>query len=601
MSLCNDATIIKNHFKLNADDAFFSPGDTLVGIYTEYCTRYKIEENMITGNVPDNFNLVGMHILNSGSEYYNEIYNDSLIDLTYGIIAAGENRNKDGTKGLCIKCNDFIECGLDVFITPQGGFNHDLLGIAINQGLLGSQAPSGVDPNTMGAGNTFTVDDYSALKYNYYNNPDLDLINYTHQPNTDQDKLLPFPYNNIEPIEDGDVQYSKNTSCPTHLNTGGIQLESEKSILSGESNKISSYQDTIIQYVDGGDTPGLNFEIQTSFPNDALILRQQLLDESPFLSDTVMKSAIGKENVLPNAMVRDILVANPQAAKSAEILVALENKNDPVPDYLMTEIMVGKNILGGKEQLERKLAMHHALWASSFSNIVRFYKNDTINASFQDSLFAFLEDDDSPETHYQLAFCKLFLGDTTVLMDILNDIPIDFSFNSAQWNTHSLYETLFDILIEMQSDSTGIDSTLMLDLTAIADETGVIPGVFARNLLLNNDLISYTEPVYLPENLKTSTIWDKMLIDDQPKTAYLKVFPNPTRSYFIIEYDLRNLTGQAIIKISDLSGKESIDFSLSDLQNQRIVDIRSFSIGTYLIKLFINSNLTEIQKVNIAR
>ncbi|MCK9401355.1 MAG: hypothetical protein M0Q51_15360, partial [Bacteroidales bacterium] len=123
-----------------------------------------------------------------------------------------------------------------------------------------------------------------------------------------------------------------------------------------------------------------------------------------------------------------------------------------------------------------------------------------VNASSQDSLLVYFENDYSPETHYQLAFCKLYSGDTAELTDILNGIPVDFSFNTAQWNNHSLYEALFDILIEMQSDSTGIDNTLLLDLTAIADEADVIPGVFARNLLLNNDLISYNESVYLPEN-----------------------------------------------------------------------------------------------------
>jgi len=601
MSLTYDATIIKNRFELNADEAYFEPGDTLIGIYTEYCTRYQIEENKITGVDPDHFNLVGMHILNSGSDYYNEIYNDSLIDLTYGIIAAGENRNKDGTKGLCIKCNDFIECSLDVYITPEGGFNHDFLGIATNQGLDGSQAPPGVDPNTMGAGNTFTNDDYTSLESNFNNDSDLDQINYTHQPNTDQNKLQPFPYNNIQMIEDGDAEYSKNISCPSHLYQGGIQLELEKSIVSGESFQIYSYQDTLNQYIDGGDTPGLNFEVQTSFPDEALVVRQQLLNESPYLSDTVMKSAISKENVFPNAMIRDILVANPQAPKSAEIIVALENKNDPLPDYMMVEIMEGKNILGGKEQLERKLAMHHALRTGSYSNISRFYKNDTINISSQDSLVSFLEEDYSSEAHYQLAFCKLYAGDTLDLPGILNDIPIDFSFNSDQWNTHSLYEELFDILIEIQSDSTGIDSTKSIGLTAIANESNVIPGIYARNLLINNGLLYYSEPVYLPEYLKTSKVWDKTPISDSPKTTYLKIFPNPAGTFFIIEYDLRNIQGKAFIKILDLTGREVLDFYLTNLQNQRIVDTRNLSNGTYLVKLIINKNVTEVHKVNIAK
>jgi hypothetical protein len=102
MSIVNDASIIKSHFYLNADDQYFNQNDILVGIYTERCTRYQIEENKITGLDPSNFTLIGMHLLNSLPEY-NEIYNDSLVNLTTGITAAGENRNeKDHAIGLCM-------------------------------------------------------------------------------------------------------------------------------------------------------------------------------------------------------------------------------------------------------------------------------------------------------------------------------------------------------------------------------------------------------------------------------------------------------------------------------------------------------------------
>jgi hypothetical protein len=600
MSLTSDATIIKNRFELNADDAYFPNGDTLIGIYTEHCNRYQIEENKFTGLDPGTFKLVGMHILNSGPEF-NEIYNDSLLNLTYGIVAAGENKNKDGTDGLCIKCNDFIDCATDIYITPDGGNDPDLSGIATYQGLPGNLAPPGTDPNSMGAGNTFTSDGYSLLDYNYYNSPGLDLIYYTHQPNTEQSKLRPFPYDNLEPIADGDVNYSKDTSCPSHLNEFVIQLQMEKNLLVAEDAQITSYQDTLTQYIDGGDTPGLDFEIQTSFPEDALQLRQQLVDQSPYLSDTVMMSAIAKEDVLFNAMLRDILTANPQSAKSADILSALENKFDPMPDYMMAEIMVGLDILGGKEQLERNLARHQDLKARSFSRIVHYYKNDTVDASSRDSLLIFMEDNFAILTHYQLIFCQLYIGDTTAAINALNSIPLDFSLNTLQLSTQNLYHYLVDILIELQTDSTGIDSTLMSDLAALADEPDELPGIFARNILIITDLIPYDEPVYLPANLKKSPVWDKQIDKSYSEEKFLKVFPNPAGTFFIIEYDLKNYTGPASITISDLLGREITEFNLKDRRNQRIINTISFSSGTYLIKLHSNDNLFETQKVKIVR
>ncbi|MFO7615613.1 MAG: T9SS type A sorting domain-containing protein [Bacteroidales bacterium] len=96
-------------------------------------------------------------------------------------------------------------------------------------------------------------------------------------------------------------------------------------------------------------------------------------------------------------------------------------------------------------------------------------------------------------------------------------------------------------------------------------------------------------------------IWDKTGHAIPPKVSYLKVFPNPAGSYFIIEYDLRDKPGDACIKVSDLTGRVISELTLSDARNQRIYDTRKLSVGIYLIKLFTGNQLLEVKKVNISR
>jgi hypothetical protein len=107
---------------------------------------------------------------------------------------------------------------------------------------------------------------------------------------------------------------------------------------------------------EGGSTTFLTFEVETSTPPEAMQIRSELLEESPYLSDSVMKTSVTKEDVLDNAMIRDVLVANPHSAKSDELINMLEYRTVPMPDYMMEQILAGEDTVSEKEVLEAKKA-----------------------------------------------------------------------------------------------------------------------------------------------------------------------------------------------------------------------------------------------------
>jgi len=560
-----------------------------------------VEENLFS-NESEISNATGIHILNSG-EYYNEIYNNSFDGFLSGITAAGSNRDEYGT-GLCIKCNDFTDCTNDIYVTDEGGSGY--LGVAYKQGDVAPIPPQGQDPDpTYAAGNTFT--EMSGDYINYTNLENCYQIEYTYHGNVgnpnikvEPNPIYPeLPSEHIKLERDYAVTYnSKSEACPSNIGTG-INLTSELGLLASESALINAYLDTLNIYVDGGDTESLNQEVQLSLPDEALELRQELMSHSPYLSDTVMISSIQKENVLPNVMIRDVLVANPQSAKTPSVMQNLDARFDPMPDYMMDEIMMGQYVFGNKELLEQKLSGHKTARDNSFSKLLRHYHSDTINASSGDSIISLLYRQTYPEAHYHLALYYISHGDSANAFAIMNDIPNQFTLSPNETDICNLYSYLIEIQWDIIKDTNALDSVRIASIYDIYYHQNTLPGVFARNMLINANELQYNEPVYLPASFKVAPIWHRQ--GSKKQASKLLVIPNPAKTFFIVEYSMDRHYDDALLILTDISGKHIASIDAECQQNQVLVPVHELPAGIYILHLIQGNNILESKKISISR
>lgn len=598
LGLVENPTIIRCTFDIS-DPEHLQPNDTLVGLYLDsFTTGFLVEENTFTG--PSKFSkTVGIHLLNTGTNQ-NEIYNNSFTTLKQGIMAVGTNRlsqkgQAPGT-GLCIKCNDFVDCNNDVYVTPV--IINGIPYLTINTGIAQQQGELGYGDKTKAAGNTFS----DVTSYNYFNYTGCGHIDYTyHGFGNPPDYLIPDYHGDLSIIRDLPSEYSKSESCPSHLG-GSITLSIEKNTLINETNLIDAYQDTLLMTTDGGNTEGLNYEILTSFPDEALVIRQELIEKSPYLSDTVMISAIEKEDVLPGAMIRDILVSNPQAPKSKNIMNALEQRQDTIPGYMIDEIMQGLDTYGAKELLEQKLGSHMAKKDKAWTNLNLYYKNDTANFGLAfDSLIVLHQNENRLADKYDLVFLYLDKVDSVNPSNILNTIPDEFDLSELELLIHGQYQDLFDILWDTKNDSIGLDSMQIQKLFELSLVSNSFPGIFASNMLIKEGVLNYNETVYISEESVKSVpaTVKKPQIENSDKP--LKLFPNPAGTYFIAQYDLEGLHYPGIITISDINGKELKTFQLKDKQNQIVIPTLEYTNGIYLVRLQGDNMILDTEKISIHR
>ena len=466
-------------------------------------------------------------------------------------------------------------------------------GLATNQG-------SPTDP----AGNMFDwtpvfghYDFYNTvMPFTYYFHNGLNVTPYRLDPTN-------YKYGIPNPIP-RNLPFTEEGSCPSTVDGGG-NINLDYSSMASAQNKVDSLNSLLGILVDGGSTQNLNEEVESSSPPEALEIRDELLSTSPYVSDSVLGTAIGKEEVLDNAMIRDVMVANTHSAKNDSLINMLETRIVPMPDYMMAQILQGEDSISAKEELEEQRAYWKNQQSLFYHSLIQNYRSDSVNTALEDSLVNLLAERNTPESYYDLAAWYCTKEDFNLSGNILNTIPAIFSLNTQQQVIHQHYLAFFEILEQVLRDTTGVmnlDSSQTVSLQNTVSECTGLPGIFARNLLSAAGKITYNEPVFIAEDNLKSTKREKYRgVKPSADIPRLKVYPNPATDYFIAEYHLDNAEGNYTLTLSDVDGRILSNYPLMKSQDQVI--IRTFSLlpGVYLLHLKDHSLIIETLKISIIK
>jgi hypothetical protein len=443
----------------------------------------------------------------------------------------------------------------------------------------------------------------AASHYDFYNegNP---IDYYYHSQTALPYRLMPKPeniYGTVNPISVNEP--FTETSCPSTLSGGGSGENLDK--LMEAQNQSDSIGNVLSTLVDGGSTTLLNFDVVTSTPPEAMQVRDELLIESPYLSDTVMKTSVTKEDVLDNAMIRDVLVANPHSAKSEEIINLLENRTIPMPDYMMLQILAGEDTVSAKEILEAKKAWWDGESSKAYSRLLNYYKGDSVIPANEDSLNWLFNYRNTLSSQYDKAGWLHAKGEYSQTDSVLNVIPTSFNLTSTQSAMHDAYLDFYPLSEQIRNDTTGvlrIDSIMALSLQLIANSNTGIPGAYARNILIAAGKITYQEPILLPDtSLKQAKKKKFRGVKEFGNTSILKIFPNPARNYFIVKINITENYFQGLIKLYEGNGKMLQLRAFTGKQDQIVISTANLNSGLYLLILEIDGKQAGRAKVTIIK
>ena len=583
-SLINNFTVLNSNFYIGYNEpesdhcATEGKSASGYGIHMTGCTGFAIEENYFTkasGAPPGNY--TGIYI--AETQAADQVYRNTFNGLTYGNYAVGKNwDNRYTWKGLAYYCNENTGNTVD-FVVPDIQGQPD-----------GIQNPQGSP--AMPAGNKFSAN----AQYHFWNWDFNNWIGYYYYaPSQGNTNTVYYPQvvNRVTREEVVGIQ----NPCLSNYGGGGSgsardvvmtpeqkqQAEMDYAVSLSDYNNVKTLFDNL---KDGGSTTATLNEIATAWPSDIWALRAELLGKSPHLSMEVLKAAADRTDVLPESVIFEIMAANPDELKKEELIKYLEDKDNPLPEYMidiLRQVAMGSSY---KTVLLRQMAHYGQLKTRAAHNIIRSLLNDTI--ADNDELRNWLDNIGGKRADEQIIASYMGEGNFTNALALANMMPALYNYSGNELVEHSYYMDMLNLQISLEQQQRSIfslDSLEVAKLVNIAENSNGTAGLQAKGILEYAYGYHFYNCIEADESgLKSGKPFNPASLE-KLSGIEITVVPNPAKDWAAFNYTLPGNATSGVIVISDALGREVASMPVSGKQGQQIWDTRSVKSGVYFYTL----------------
>jgi hypothetical protein len=577
--------ITRNHFKIRETNISGDLGNQNCGILLDQSTGYKVEENYLTHNDDHAIPLAtaqtyGIVIKNSGEEA-NQIYKNLFENLKIGSQAEGingqQNCNREesslvtSTPSYCIGlqwlCNRFL----------RNINQHDL--VVVNGVVDKNQGR-----NTAGtsARNQFSLD-------NEGNEHDFKIVNsrdihYFHLSGLRQ-KPDAYTVSSLHgslilhQITNGSNNvFYNNTYCPSSFMEPGPtpreRRESLGQLVVGLTSKLNN-----------GDADALLELIRTH--NNLEELKPILLENSPYLSDRMLNALVERNPSV--SMLKDVLIANSSLQKPI-----IERVNQlSLPNGTKQQIALAQKGINPREELINEISYYeNEITKLSYEIINEIQQsehyqetelmNELINSPRISDKKHLLEIYTKNENIEKISEISNFLLENGVSQDYLELVRLrkemnNFTFDEAFNVIPDLQTNLSFIYLNSEDEEAKQIAKILLDLKE-----------YKVNIKPFTEVEPQRSGSVAPGKEETSILFNATLAT---------IYPNPTTGQFFI--DLPNEEeGTLKVEIFDVTGK-SVYVNEFEQTNGERIDLKDAVKGMYLVKITLDNNLIEVQKLEL--
>jgi hypothetical protein len=283
----------------------------------------------------------------------------------------------------------------------------------------------------------------------------------------------------------------------------------------------------------------------------------------------------------------------------------LEYRITPMPYYMMDQILAGEDTVSAKEVLEAKKAWWDGEGTRAYVRSLDHFKGDSLTTANEDSLNWVFDYNNMVEAQYDKVSWLHHKGEYSQAENVLESVSLSFDLNPYQVAINEALSDFYDLLEKIHSDtaaSFNVDSITSSSLQLITTSNNGIPGAYARNILIAAGMISYQEPILLPDPGLKKVRKEKFRgVKESGNTGNLTVFPNPANEYCVVRFHLDRFTSQGSIDLYDINGRKVQSHNSIGSQNQLLLSTESLGAGLYILVLKVDGEYIGSVKLAIMK
>ena len=580
VSATHNVSINRNDIALGdggySNSSFFGSGITI-----RNSSGYLVEESTINSALPLSADDYGIRIINSG-KHDNRVYKNYLFDQSVATLATEVNRSPGWTRGLQFLCNEYTD-------------NDTAIAVRLDPMLDGIRDRQGDLNPLKNAGNKFTS-----------NNLDISNVGNT------------FVYHHsFQPIETPstiqglvflDGSSDAPTNCPSTFITGkpfgdlvSSSANSDSLFLSKSAldSTLITLEYNLIALIDNGNTEALQQQVENNWSSDAWNLRNNLIQKSPFLSaDAILTAA--EQNILPNAMLLEVLLANPDATSGESFIADLNlATNNSLPAYMLDFVRNSWNTETTRTNLEAQIAATQAEIAST-THYAKYLEKIKKDYTYNSRKAAIETGDDIMD---EMEMMEFFIGNHEWTKA---DSVLLYIENNPNFADHLAFVEDYDDYITFRAGLgtrtlAELDSTETAYLETLAAKDGRVAD-FAQNILCffyDNCTTDHVKSGGMTNNITEDNAMAHPTLEELMYNVEL--YPNPANDFSSIKWEIFDVLENCTYQIFDLSGKKLSSGAIPDNKGELTLDTRRYNNGTYIINIYNGGALKSSSKLVVTK